>query len=48
METGQFTPPDTERPDGLSHEEVAWAIEQGAESEEEILEMIKKHEQYEE
>jgi len=42
--TGQFEPdPDLGRTDGLTQDEIEWAVEQGASDNEEILDLISKH-----
>lgn len=35
--------PDRGRPDGLTIEEIEWAIEKGATSEDEIFNLVKEH-----
>ncbi len=42
--TGQFKPdPDLGRTDGLTQDDIAWAIENGATDNEEILDLVSKH-----
>lgn len=39
----EFPPPDRGRADGLTTEDIEWAIEQGATSEDEIFKLVKEH-----
>ena len=39
--------PDRGFPDNITHEEIQWAYEQGAESDSEVLDMITNHKQEE-
>ena len=42
-ETGIDYPPDSRRDDSLSGEEIEWAIEKGATSEDEIIKLVLEH-----
>lgn len=42
--TGQFDPdPDLGRTDGLTQDDIEWALEQGAVDDEEVLDFVSKH-----
>lgn len=42
--TGQFRPePDLGQSNGLTDDDIAWAVEQGAVDDEEVLDLVSKH-----
>uniref|UniRef100_A0A6M3IQH2 Uncharacterized protein n=1 Tax=viral metagenome TaxID=1070528 RepID=A0A6M3IQH2_9ZZZZ len=43
VETGQFAPIERDRADNLSQDEIEWASELGATTDEEVLDLVRKH-----
>lgn len=42
--TGQFKPePDLGQSSGLTQDDIAWALEQGAEDDDDVLDYVSKH-----